>query len=198
MQNISFKGCIPVEFFAKHPVTQKYVPIVKYENIKKCKSFVVRNLNHTLKEANQNDIFINAYKKVDSDYAKTPFVRSIYDKYAPVPKSAKEKAPCYVYLFTGQDADSINQIGKQLGKEKFDIFERTGKKQSSEIDQAKNQYRRDIRNLINKICPRVKDEKGNKLVMRIFFEPEYNKKGDFKRFAFQDVIFYPQEDGYNL
>ena len=33
---------------------------MEYENIKKCKSFVVRNLNHTLKEANQNDIFINA------------------------------------------------------------------------------------------------------------------------------------------
>ena len=70
--NISFKGCIPVEFFAKHPKTQKYVPIVKPQNIHKCKHFVVRNLNHTFSKQNQNDVFVNAYKQIDKDYRKNP------------------------------------------------------------------------------------------------------------------------------
>ena len=62
--NISFKGCIPVEFYAKNPKTNKYIPIVKDENIKKCQRFVVRNLNRTLKKSSQNDVFINAYKNI--------------------------------------------------------------------------------------------------------------------------------------
>lgn len=187
--NISFKGCIPVEFFAKNPKTNKYIPIVKDENIKKCQHFVVRNLNRTLKETNQNDIFIKAYKDIDPDYAKAPIVRSYFDKFAPRPKTAKEPAPRCIWLFTGKDVDSINKIGKELGKEKMDIFEVTGEKENAAVFQAKRRYRAGIKNLINRICPRVNDKNGNPLVMRILFTPEYDKKDRLKGFKFQDVFF---------
>lgn len=189
MQNISFKGCIPVEFYAKHPITNKYVPIVKDQNIKKCQRFVVRNLNRTLSKENQNDVFINAYKNIDPDYEKTPVVRSYFDKFTPRPKTAKEPAPRCVYLFTGKDIDCVNKLGKELGKEKSDIFEATGEKENASVRQAKRRYRAGILDLINRICPRVNDGKGNPYVMRVLFTPEYNKKGDLKGFKFQDVFF---------
>ena len=187
--NISFKGCIPVEFYAKHPITKKYVPIVKDENINKCQNWVVRNLNNTLRGYNKSDTFINAYKAIDPDYAKTPKVRSYFDRYTPRPKTAHEPAPRCVYLLTGKDVDSINKIGKELNKTKRDIFEATGKKESAEITQAKRRYRAGVYDLIRRICPRVNDGKGNPYVMRILFTPEYNTKGNLKRFVFQDVFF---------
>ena len=187
--NISFKGCIPVVFYAKNPKTNKYVPIVKEQNIKKCQRFVVRNLNRSIKQENQNDVFINAYKRIDSDYAKTPVVRSYYDKCAPMPKTAYEPAPRCIYLFTGKDVDCINKLGKDLGKEKSDIFESTGKKENAAVAEAKKRYRTGIKELINKICPRVNDGKGTPYVMRILFTPEYDKKENLKGFKFQDVFF---------
>ena len=187
--NISFSGCIPVVFYAKHPITKKYIPIVKDANIKKCQSFVVRNLNKSLKEASLNDTFINAYKAIDKDYAQTPVVRSYFDKFAPKPTTAHEKAPRCVYLFTGKDVDCINQLGKELGKQKTDIFEATGKKECAEVRQAKRRFRAGMKDLIDRICPRVNDENGAPYVMRVLFTPEYDKKGMFKKFNFHDVFF---------
>ena len=189
MQNISFTGCIPVEFYAKHPITKKYIPIVKDVNIKKCQSFVVRNLNKTLKESNLNDTFISAYKAIDRDYAQTPVVRSYFDKLAPKPITAREKDHRCVYLFTGKDVDCINKLGKELGKEKSDIFEATGQKENAATRQAKRRFRAGMKDLINRICPRVNDGNGNPYVMRVLFTPEYDKKGKFKKFNFQDVYF---------
>ena len=189
MQNISFTGCIPVVFYAKHPITNKYVPIVKDENIKKCQNFVVRNLNDTVKGQNRSDVFIDAYKRVDPDYEKTPVVRAYFDKFSPRPKTAHEPAPRCVYLFSGKDVDSLNKLGKELGKTKSDVFEATGKKDNSEVRQAKRRYREGVLDLAKRICPRVNDGNGNPYVMRVLFTPEYNKKGDLKRFVFQDVFF---------
>ena len=45
-QNISFKGYMPVEFYARHPRTGYYVPVLKKENIRKCQRFVINNLNN--------------------------------------------------------------------------------------------------------------------------------------------------------
>ena len=189
LNNISFTGCIPVEFYAKHPITKKYVPIVKDENINKCQRWVVRNLNNTIQGHNRSDVFINAYKAIDSDYAKNPIVRSHFNKYAPRPKTAHGAAPRCVYLFSGKDVDCINKLGKELGKEKFDIFESTGEKDNSAIRQAQRRFREGVNDLINKICPRVNDGEGHSYVMRVLFKPEYNSKGDLKRFVYQDVFF---------
>lgn len=187
--NVSFTGCIPVEFYAKHPITKKYVPIVKKDNVEKCRSFVVRNLNRSLKPENQNEIFINAYKAYDKDYVKNPVVRSYFDTFEPIPKTAHEPAPRFIYLFTGDDVNAINKLGKELGKEKIEIFEATGEKNNSAVKQARKRFRIGLNDLINKICPRVKDDRDNNVVMRVFFEPKYNKKGNLDKFIFQDVFF---------
>lgn len=189
MQNISFKGCIPVEFYAKHPITKKYVPIVKDQNINKCKHFVVRNLNKSYSKKTRNDVFVKAYEAIDPDYAKVPAVRSYYDIYTPRPKTAYEPAPRCIWLFTGKDVDCVNKLGEELGKEKSDIFEATGEKNNSAINQAQRRYRAGMKNLINRICPRVHDDKGVPYVMRVLFTPEYDKKGNLKNFVFQDVFF---------
>ena len=62
-QNISFKGYMPVEFYARHPRTGYYVPVLKEENIRKCQRFVINNLNNPNKK-NANQTFIEKYKKV--------------------------------------------------------------------------------------------------------------------------------------
>ena len=198
MNNISFKGCIPVEYYAKNPKTNRYVPIVQEQNVKKCQRYVVGNLNGTIAIDKRNDVFVSLYKKIDKDYAKTPIARAHYDKYAPIPKTIHEKTHYYTYLFTGSDTDKIKQLGKQLGKEKTDIFEATGEKDNGEIRQAQRRYRAGIKDLINRLCPRVKDELNNKLVMRMFFTPIYDKKGNLSDFKFQDVMFYPQGNDFIL
>lgn len=189
MQNISFKGCIPVVFYAKHPITKRYVPIVKEQNIKKCQYFVVRNLNGTMKGQNKSNVFVSAYKSIDPDYVKAPTVRSFYDKFALMPKDAKDSASRSIYLFTGADAGKVDEIGKQLAREKSDIFEATGEKDNPAIKQAKRRYGEEMKKFLNKICSRVNDGNGNSYVMRVLFTPEYNKKGMLKNFKFQDVFF---------
>ena len=187
--NVSFKGCIPVEFYAQHPITQKFVPIVKDQNIKKFQNFVVRNLNKTLSEKNRTDAFIHTYSEVDPDYAKVPVVRSFFDKYAPRPQSAKEPAPRCVWLFTGKDVDFMNATGKELNLAKMDIFEATGKKEGAAVNQAKRKYRKEVYNLIERICPRVHDAEGKPYVMKVFFTPEYDKNGKLKKFNYLNTFF---------
>lgn len=195
--NVSFTGCIPVEFYAKHPITKKYIPIVKPENINKCKHFVVRNLNHTFTKQNQNDVFVHAYEQIDKDYRKNPIVRSFYNKPMEIPTTSNEAKP-YIYLFTGDDTDKVKELGKCLGKEKMAIAESTEQKEKRALRQASQRYKLGIKDLINGICSRVKDEQGRNLVMRVLFKPEYNSKGDLNRFKFQDVMFYPQSDNFIL
>ena len=60
ISSISFKGYVPVRYMAKNPKNDKYVPVIKNENIRKCQSFVVRNLNGTAKNM-RNDDFVNFY-----------------------------------------------------------------------------------------------------------------------------------------
>ena len=191
--NVSFRGCIPVEFYARYPKTNKYVPIVKPRNVKKCQSFVVRNLNKTLKEENRTTEFVEIYKSVDKDYARTPSVRSYFDKYVPVAQKMSDPYFPSVYLFTGNDIDKANEIGRNLGEIKSDIFERTGQKDNAEVERAKRHYHNQMKKLFDKICSRVRDEQGNDLTLRVFFEPKYKKNGEFKKFEYKHATFYPVE-----
>lgn len=196
MQKISFSGCIPVEYYAKNPKTNRYVPIVQERNVKKCQRYVVQNLNGTICKKKKNDAFVSLYKTIDKDYAKTPAASAYYDCFAPIPKTTADEVPFYTYLFTGSDVDKTRKIGYQLGKEKADIFEATGEADNAAIRQAKRRYRASMQDLFKRICPKVSDEKGRNLVMRMFFTPVYNKKGKLLDFKFQDVMFYPQVDSF--
>ena len=195
IQNISFKGIMPVEFYAKNPKTGKYVPVVKPENVKKCQNYVVKNLNGTKKPA-VNDEFVRAYREVDKDYAKVPVVKSYYDKKAPKITSLDQEAPYYVYLITGTHVDGAEKLGKELGMAKKDAFEATGKKDSPMARHAQKSYADSMEKYVKKLTPRIKDENGDKMFMRVFFEPKYTKKGDLKDFEFKRAIFWG-EDEYN-
>jgi len=192
-QNISFKGCMPMEFYAKYERTGAYVPVVKPENVRRCQNFVVRNLNDTA-GTNKSDEFVHEYAKVDADYRQRRSARSVHDKRAPIIKSIHEKLPFYAYLITGDDVDDIDLLGRQLGYDKKDIFERTGLINNSEVKSANKNYRNGIRNIIEKISHRIKDENGNKLVMQVYFTPVHNRKGELVKFKYDKVNFYPQEE----
>lgn len=192
-QNISFVGCIPMEFYAKYQKTGTYVPIVKPENVRKCQNFVVRNLNNTA-GSNQNDKFVREYKKIDKDYAKVQNARSVYDKDAPIIKTINEELPFYSYLITGKDADELNDMGQQLGYRKKEIYDKTGSKNNSEVKKANRNYKYKIKNFIYNLCKRVKDENQNELIMQVYFTPKLNKKGEVTKFNYDKVTFYPQKE----
>lgn len=191
-QNISFKGCIPVEFYAKYQKTGAYVPVVKPENVKKCQNFVIRNLNHTA-GSNQNDEFIREYKKIDKDYAREQKARGVYNGSAPVIKSIHDKLPFYSYIITGKDANSVEAFGELYGHQKKEIFDRTGTNNNAETQDINRNYRNKIIDFINSFYKRVKDENKNELVMQVYFTPKFNKKGEITKFNYDKVAFYPQE-----
>ena len=193
IQNVSFKGVMPVEFYAKNPKNNKYVPVVKPENVKKCQSFVIRNLNGSITR-NSNVDFIREYLTVDKDFAKVQVARTFYDKEAPVITSARQDVPYYVYLVTGSHVDEVDKLGKELGKVKADVFERTGLRQGSEIKKAQKHYFEQLRKFVFRTCPRIKDESGDKVVMRIYYDPKYDKKGNLKNFEYRNVVFYGEDE----
>ena len=80
-RTLSFKANIPVFFYAKNPANNKYVPVMKNENIRKCQSFVARNLNGTAKNC-KDDGFVEFYKMHDNDYANRPEIHSVYQQKA--------------------------------------------------------------------------------------------------------------------
>lgn len=191
-QNVSFKGCIPVEFYAKYSKTGSYVPVVKPENVKKCQNFVIRNLNNTA-GSNQNDEFVREYKKVDKDYAREKKARGVYNGSAPIIKSIHDRLPFYSYVITGKDADTIEAFGELYGYQKKEIFDRTGSNNNAETQEISREYRNKVKNYVNSTDKRVKDENRNGLVMQVYFTPKFNKKGEIAKFSYDKVAFYPQE-----
>ncbi|MBQ8635079.1 hypothetical protein IJ425_02880 [bacterium] len=190
--NVSFKGCMPMEFYAKYSRTGTYVPVAKPENVRKCQNFVVRNLNNTAGE-NRSDSFVKAYKEQDKDYRALPCARSIYDKRAPIITSIHDKPPAYSYLITGYDVETLDTLGKSFGYQKKDIFERTGVKKGRQVTDAKKQYKSGIKDVMDKLCKRVKDKDGDDIVMKVYFTPEFNRKGELLRFKYDEVAFSKQE-----
>lgn len=164
MQQVSFKGYVPVTFFAKNPKSGNYVPVLKEENVRKCQSFVIRNLNGTAKNL-KNDEFVKFYKNVDKDYQRVEKARSIYDTNEPI-----------VYLVTGYDVDYVNDMAKEMRLRKNDAYERTGKKNSSEARRANKDYYNKTRAFLSHVCKRLKNKNGEKLTLEVYFEPKYTKK----------------------
>lgn len=178
MQQISFKGYVPVTFFAKNPKNGRYTPVLKEENIRKCQSFVIRNLNGTAKNI-KNDEFVSFYKNADKDYQRDEKARSVYDVNEPV-----------VYLITGCDVDSVNSMGRELRIRKNDAYEQTGKKNSYEAKRANKDYYNKTRSFLKHVCRRLKNSNGEKLTLEVFFEPKYTKKeGKLTGFSYTGARF---------
>ena len=190
VQNISFKGYMPIEFWAMDHRTNKYSPVVKPENVKKCQSFVIRNLNGTAKKM-KNDEFVRRYAEFDKDYAKTKVARTFYDKFAPVPTTMREGIPFFAYVVTGSDIDYITKMSKELAKTKRELQEVAGKNSPAE-KKAKENYRKAIKEYITKHCARVKDD-GDEIYMKVFFDSKQKKDGSYD-FTYQKVGFFPQSE----
>lgn len=180
---ISFRGQIAVDFYGRDPKSGNFFPLVKPEHVKKCQSFVVRNLNGTAKKLKNSD-FVNIYKKADKDYAYAPVIRTFYDREATIPTKVREFAPHYVYLVTGKDAETYDDFGKELGIAKRDYFERTGKKYGYDVKRANKDYERNIKDLVFNKAKKVKTEKGKDAVLNIFFDVHLNKKNEIDRFDY--------------
>lgn len=167
VQTPSFKAYIPIEIYARNPKTDKYVPVLKKENLKKCQSFVVRNLNHTAKN-NKNDGFVDFYKQHDLDYCKTQVVQSIYP----------DKGPT-IYMVSGSDVDKVKEMAKPIGKAKAEALDLTGQSSSFEVFQAGRNYFDDVKRFLKSSCQRLKNPQKEDLTLRMYFEPKYgvrNKK----------------------
>ncbi len=178
-KNCSFKGYIPVSYYAKNPKNNEYVPVIKNENIRKCNGFVVRNLNGTAK-SNINPAFVDKFKAYDKDYAFLQVVRSVYD----------DKSPT-VYLITGKDVDTVNAIAKPVGIAKREACEMTGKSKSFESGMAVNTFFKQIKNFINYNCRRIKDREGQPLSLNVYFNPEYTKSNSLKGFKYSHCEYVP-------
>lgn len=172
IQNPSFKAYIPVTYYAKNPVNDKYVRVIKPENVKKCQSFVVRNLNGTAKSM-KNDEFVNFYSKYDRDYRNQKEVRSIYNYDSST-----------VIMVTGKDTEAVTNMAKPIGIAKGEAMDRTGHSGSFEAQLATRDYFSKIKSFLKYSCKQVKNDKGERLALRVYFDPKYKKDGTLKEFKF--------------
>ena len=173
----SFKGYIPITYFAKNSLDGEYNQITQKDNIRKCQSFVVRNLNRTAKNL-KDENFINLYAAKDKDYRETPSVCSVYDLNMPV-----------VYMVTGKDVYKVKTLARPIGKAKSESIYKTGHSKSFEAKNTVNTYFKEVKKFLNRSCKQVSTDDGKKLALRVYFDPQYTKKGKIKSFKYADAKF---------
>ena len=176
VSNLNFKGYIPVRYYAVNKDGKTTSRILSKENLKKCNGRVVRNLNGTIK--NKNEDLINSFKSLDKDYKKDPYVASIYDYNNST-----------VYLATGCDARRIDEMAKPIGIAKGEAKRKTGKAKSYESSYAANEYFKNVKEYITKRCKRLKSANGENLSLKILFTPKYTREGKLKDFELTDSKF---------
>ncbi len=170
-QSINFSGYIPVKYYAYDEKMNKIRPIQTKKYIRKCNSFVVRNLNGTAKKTKSTG-FVDFYKKQDQDYAKCPKVRSVYDKKLPI-----------VHLFTGEDVNKIDEMAIPVGIAKGNSMDAFNHSHSFEaVEEAKDFYKKAIS--YAKSCKRVKSDTGRNCTLSVLFKPKYTKNDKVKGFDF--------------
>jgi len=177
VSNISFKGYVPVRYFAYYDKAGKYVPVLKKENIRKCNRFVVSNLNGTLKTG-KNDEFVKYYKKYDSDYRKNNRVCSVYDIDKPV-----------VYIVSGNDSDVVTRIGKEIGPVKREAIEKNGNTKTAEVKNVVWNYFKEVKNFLRNNCRRLKSQDNKNLELNVYFNPKYTRNNTLKKFEFEKAKF---------
>ena len=173
----SFKSYIPVTYYAKTPNENEYSQVISKDNMRKCQSFVVRNLNGTAKNMRCPE-FVNMYKSYDKGYAYNPVVHSIYDKETPV-----------VYMVTGNDVDAVQSYAKNVGKMKSESIARIGESRSYESRKAANDYFRNVKNFMKNRCRRVQNADNENLSLRVYFDTELTRTGNIKGFNFANARF---------
>ncbi len=175
----SFKGYVPVKYYAKSETDGKYHRICDEANLRKCHGYLIRNLNGTLK--NKNEELIEFYKKHDSDY------RNSTDKKG---QSVYDIKNAIVHLFTGRDYDSVKQLAKPIGIAKSEAIERTGSSKSFESGLEAENYFKNVKMYIKNFATRLHNEKGEAEELKLYFIPQYSKKEHkLKGFEFKSARF---------
>ena len=171
VQSPSFKSCVPVQIYAKHPDTGKYSPLRKKnndsKNIRKCQRYIVSNLNS--KQAPKEPGFVGFYSSVDKDYSAVKAAYSYYDD-----ENSK------VYMFTGRDVDTVKEMAKPIGLASAQALDLYGNTNSPEVKEAKKNYYKNMKSFVRKNTNFLRSPDGRRLALRVYFDPIFYQKGKNK------------------
>lgn len=184
-RNPSFGASFPIYYYAKDKAGKVY-RVMKPENIKKCNSYIIRNLTGSIKE--QNNKIIEIFRNFDCEYKISGAVRSVYDK-----------AQSLVYLVTGKkDCEAIKRMGQVLGAIKKESKIRTKTTKTFEVvEAAKNFFRKSI-SYVRRPDIRKKTKDGKNMVVHAVFDAEYKKNGEVKGFKFSDIRILKEDEVFAL
>ncbi len=172
----AFGASIPVYYYAKDKAGKVW-RIMKPENIKKCNSYIIRNLTGSIKK--KNDGLISLFKRFDSEYKTSGKIRSVYDN---------EKST--VYLVTGKkDCDIIREMGEKLGKTKSESIHRTNTTKTFEVIEAAKQFFKNALQYVKRNDIKKKTNNGTPLSAHIIFDAVYKKNGEIKGFKYNNINF---------
>lgn len=142
---------------------------------------IVRNLNGTLK--NKNDNFIKFYKSHDKDYAKNAAVKSIYDKDSSV-----------VYMVTGFDTNIVDSYAKNIGLTKASEKKYYDNSTNEYSKKAASDYFNNVFKFLQNSCKRVKTDSGDDLTLKVYFEAKRNKRDEITGFTLTNAQFEKEEN----
>ncbi len=172
----NFGASIPVYYYAKDKAGKVW-RVMKPENIKKCNSYIIRNLTGSLKNKNEN--LINLFKKFDNEYKLSGKIRSVYDN-----------AQATVYLVTGKkDCNAIKEMGEKLGEVKSESLSRVQTTKTFEVMEAAKQFFKKALNYVKRPDIKKKTTDGTPVSMHITFDAAYKRNGEVKGFTFNNINF---------
>ncbi len=172
----NFGASFPVYYYAKDKAGKVW-RIMKPENIKKCNSYIIRNLTGSIKSKNEN--LIEKFKRFDNEYKLTGKIRSVYDN-----------AQSIVYLVTGKkDCGAIKEMGQKLGEIKSESLNRTQTTKTFEVVEAAKQFFKKALAYVKRHDIKKKNKDGTGLSAHITFDALYKKNGEVKGFQFNNINF---------
>ncbi len=181
----AFGASFPIYYYAKDKAGKVY-RVMKPENIKKCNSYIIRNLTGSIKNKNNN--LIETFKNFDSEYKLSGKIRSVYDK-----------AEALVYMVTGKkDCEFIKKLGQELGEIKSESIRRTKTTKTFEVVEAAKSFFKKSISYVRRADVRKKNQKGEKMVIHAVFDAEYKKNGDVKGFKYSDIAILKENEVFAL
>ena len=174
--NKAFGASIPIYYYAKG-ANGKVSRVYKKENLKKCHSYIIRNLTGSKKEIDTN--LVNNFKRFDSAYKSSNRVRSLYDD----PNGV-------VYLVTGnKDCNQIKEWASTLGQTKQESLEIAKTTDTFEVKEAARAFFKKALEYVKNPMIRKKNQQGNLMFIKALFDAEYKKNGEIKGFNFSKILF---------
>ena len=125
-----------------------------------------------------NDSFVKGYSKYDSDYRAVPHVATYYDN-----DNAR------VLMVTGKDTDTVTQMAKPIGVAKGEAKDKTGRARSFESQLATRDYFYQLKRFLSSSCKQVQTPEGEKLALKVYFDPKYKKDGTVAKFNYAKAAF---------